>query len=94
MLYEKNLFPFFGTLNPQKWRDERYWNEEVDNIFKSHLPIFEYIYKNFGCHYLKPSDKPFMMVDEFEKFFAFTGLVNDSFVQRDIYTSFNNAMMT
>ena len=69
-IYEKNLQPYFGHLNTQKWRDERYWNEEVDNIYKAHFPIFDYIYKNYGCHYLKPGDKPFMMVDEFEKFFA------------------------
>ena len=45
MLYEKNLVPFYGHLNPQKWRDERYWNEEVDNVLKSHFPIFDKVYK-------------------------------------------------
>ena len=70
MLMEKNLMPFYGELDVQKWRYERYWNEEVDNIFKAHFPIFDFLYKTFGCHYLKPGDKPFMMVDEFENIFT------------------------
>lgn len=94
MMYERNLLPHYGHLNPQKWREERYWNEEVDNIYKAHFPIFDKIYKNFGCHYLKPGDKPFMMVDEFENIFITAGLINDNFVGRDCYISFNTAMMT
>jgi hypothetical protein len=94
MMYDRNLFPHYGHMNPQKWRDERYWNEEVDNVYKSHFPILDYLYKKFGCHYLKPGDKPFMMVDEFESIFVQAGLINDSFVGRDCYISFCTAMMT
>lgn len=35
-----------------------------------------------------------MMVDEFENIFVSSGLVNDNFVGRDCYMSFNIAMMT
>mmetsp|Transcript_1188 Transcript_1188/g.731 ORF Transcript_1188/g.731 Transcript_1188/m.731 type:complete len:248 (+) Transcript_1188:1537-2280(+) len=94
MMYEKNLLPNFGHLNPQEWREERYWNEEVDNVFKAHFPIFDKLYKEFGQHYLKPGDKPFMMMDEFENLMQSSGFVNDTFAQRDIYLSFNTAMMT
>jgi len=69
MMFNKNLVPNFGHLNYGTWRGERYWNEEVDNLFKSHFPIFDYLYKNYGCHYLKPSEKPFMMSDEFDNLF-------------------------
>lgn len=93
MMFHNNLKPFFGELNFQKWREERYFNEEVDNIYKSHLPIFETLYKTFGCHYLKPGDKPFMMVDEFESIFQTTNLINDNFVSRDVIVSFNASMM-
>ena len=47
-MLEKNLMPFYGDLNIQKFRDERYWNEEVDNLYKSHFPIFDFLYKTFG----------------------------------------------
>ena len=56
---------YFDSLDTQKWRDQRYWNEEVDNLLKSHYPLFDYIFKKYGCGYLKPGEKPFMMVDEF-----------------------------
>jgi hypothetical protein len=94
MMVEKNLNPQYGTLNYHTWRDERYWNEEVDNLYKSHFPIFDCIYKNFGCHYLKPGDKPFMMVDEFENLMQTAGLIDDKFVGRDCNISFNASMMT
>lgn len=35
-----------------------------------------------------------MMVDEFENIFVNAGLVNDTFVGRDCYLSFNIAMQT
>lgn len=35
-----------------------------------------------------------MMVDEFESIFVAAGLINDNFVGRDAYISFNSAMMT
>ena len=66
MMFEKNLFPVYGHLNLLKWREERYWNEEVDNVYKAHFPILNSLYKIFGQHYLKPGDKPFMMSDEFD----------------------------
>ena len=81
-------------LNPQVWRETRYWNEEVDNVYKAHFPILDKLYKQFGCHYLKPGDKPFMMEDEFESIFVQSGLLNDNFVARDCQLSFNIAMMT
>ena len=50
MLYENNLKPYyFEQLDTQKWRSERYWNEKVDNLLKAHYPLFNYIFKNYGC---------------------------------------------
>jgi hypothetical protein len=48
MMLDKNLLPFYGELNIQKFREDRYWNEEVDNVYKSHFPIFDALYKVFG----------------------------------------------
>lgn len=60
MMYERNLYPSFGKDHPQKFRDERYWVEEVDNIFKSHVTLFEYLYKTYGGTHMKPGDQWFM----------------------------------
>ena len=94
MMYERNLLPRFGHLDPQKWREDRYWTEAIDNLLKSHFPIFEILFKHYGCHYLKPSEKPFMMVDEFENFVYGAGIVNENFGSREASVCFNTAMMT
>ena len=35
-----------------------------------------------------------MMVDEFQRFFVQTGLISNTFVEREIFICFNSAMMT
>ena len=35
-----------------------------------------------------------MMIDEFLRFLITTGLISNTFVERDVYVCFNNAMMT
>lgn len=94
MMYEKNLYPSFGKDHPQKFRDERYWVEEVDNLYKSHIQLFEYLYKNYGGTHMKPGDQWFMTTDELEAIFADSGLINDQLVSRDIAVFYNLAMMT
>ena len=94
MMFEKNLYPFYGGMDFHKFRLERYWNEECDNVLKSHFPILSNIFKNYGCHHMKPGDKPFMMSDEFETIWTYCGLFNDSFAQRDSFLCFNYSMMT
>ena len=94
LMYEKNLYPFYSKEDPQKFRDTRYWNEEVDNIFKSHVQLFEYLYKTYGGTHMKPGDQWFMTTDELEHIFADAGLINDQLVSRDIAVFYNLAMMT
>lgn len=94
MMYEKNLFPLFGKEDSQKFRDEKYWVEEVDNLYKSHIQIFEYLYKNYGGTHMKPGDQWFMTTDELERIFADAGLINDQLVSRDIAVFYNLSMMT
>jgi NLR family CARD domain-containing protein 3 len=94
MMYERNLYPFYGKDDPQKFRDEKYWVEEVDNIFKSHILLFEYLYKNYGGTHMKPGDTWFMTTDELESIFADAGLIGDQLVSRDIAVFYNLSMMT
>ena len=94
LMFERNLIPSSNCEDLQEFRDEIYWVEEVDNIFKSHLPIFEYLYKNYGGTHMKPGDQWFMTTDELESIFADSNLINDQLVSRDIAVYFNQAMMT
>mmetsp|Transcript_4556 Transcript_4556/g.3830 ORF Transcript_4556/g.3830 Transcript_4556/m.3830 type:complete len:190 (+) Transcript_4556:590-1159(+) len=93
-MHERNLYPFFCIEDPQSFRDEKYWVEEVDNVFKSHIAIFEYLFKNYGGTHMKPGDQWFMTTDELEAIFADANLINDQLVSRDIAVYFNLAMMT
>lgn len=94
MMIDKNLVPFYGKNDAQRFRNERYWNEEVDNLFKSHAVLFETLYKNYGGTHMKPGDQWFMTTDELEHLFQDAGLVNDSLVSRDIAVFYNLSMMT
>ena len=94
MMLTNNLLPQFGHMDAQIWRDTRYWNEEIDNLYKSHFPIFDYLFKTFGGHHMKPGDKFFMEANEFEELWQVSGLINDDFGSRDAIVSFNLAMMT
>ena len=94
LMYEKNLIPFYSKDDPQKFRDNRYWNGEVDNIFKSHLQLFEYLFKTYGGTHMKPGDQWFMTSDELEHLFADAELINDQLASRDIAVLYNLSMMT
>ena len=68
MMIDKNLIKHYSGYDAQPWREERYWNEEVDNVLKAHYPIFDKLYKEYGGKYVKPGEKLYWMVDEFETF--------------------------
>jgi hypothetical protein len=79
MMAEKNLIPHYGNFSCQNWRETRYWNEEVDNIYKAHFPIFEKIFKSYSGKHMKPGDKQFMMADEFEVLIVNGNLIGDTY---------------
>jgi len=88
-MYNSCIIPKYLTLDPQKWRLERYWNEEVDNLYKSHFPIVDFLFKKYGLKYMKPGDlKPFMMADEFESLILTAGLIGDELGTRDVSIAF------
>lgn len=89
-----NLKDSYQNVDTQVWRKTRYWNEEVDNLYKSHLPIWEHLFNSFGGRNKKPGERHYIMVDEFDTMWQYSGLVNDDFGARDAFTFFNAAMMT
>ena len=52
------------------------------------------MYDTFGGHHRKPSEKMFMMADEFEQFALSVGLANDLCVNRDVVYCFNLSFLT
>lgn len=79
---------------PQKWREERYWNEEVDTVYKSYLPIAISLYRKYSGMKTKPGMKKFTCIEELQKLATDAGILNDNLVDRDIVIAYNLSMMT
>lgn len=79
-------------LDFQKWREDRYYNEDVDNILKAYKPLFEHLFQTFGGSHKKPGEKHFITIDEYDSLLTEAEIVNDMLYQRDIPVHFNQSM--
>ena len=84
----------FANYDTNKWRWGRYLNEECDNVFKAYLPIIQTVYKTNSKKNVKPGQKPFMCLEEFQEICANAHLLTDTFTAREIDICFNLAMIT
>jgi hypothetical protein len=94
MLMEQNIFPHLSHLISDKWRFDRYINEPCDLVLKSHRLLLKNIYGRYSVRKVKPGQKPFMCLSEFESIVMSSDLINESFTVREICLAFNLAMMT
>ena len=46
--FEHHYDFYLNQFKNNKWREERYYNEEVDNILKSHIPIFDALFYSYA----------------------------------------------
>lgn len=53
-LQESSDISYPYNYNQHRWREERYWNEACDNIYKAFAPLFTNIYNTFGGSHKKP----------------------------------------
>ncbi len=94
LILKDHILPFANTLNYEKWRHEKFFVEENDILVKKYRPIFNYIYKKNSKLKVKPGEKPFMCLNEFRSILERANLAGNLVLERDIYLSFNFAMMT
>ncbi len=94
MLLDENVAPFIKNYDIHKWRLERYWNEDVDTVLKSYIPIFRGVYKKYSGAKTLPGQRPFMCLEEFQKLIADAEMYSDKCGERDAILSYNYAMMT
>jgi len=93
-LIDDNLGAFLSKFDHQKWRVEKYWNEAVDTVLKSYLPILKGAYKkNIGLRTL-PGQRKFMCLEEFHRLMGDCGIFNDNLTDRDATLAFSLSMMT
>ena len=94
MLMNENVKPCISKFDHQKWRVERYWNEEVDAVIKSFMPVFRGAYKKYSGMKTLPGQRKFMCLEEFYRIVNDMGLLNDNCGERDATLFYSLAMMT
>ncbi|EGR31140.1 leucine rich repeat protein [Ichthyophthirius multifiliis] len=81
--------------NAQKWREEKYWNEECDYCLKNYKKIIDHVYKKFSKLKVKPGQIPFMSLDELQKIISLTAIAEDeNFGTNVVNFAYNQSMMT
>ena len=94
MLLNESVKPFLAKFDHQKWRLERYWNEEVDCVLKSYTPILKGAYKKYSGLKTLPGQKKFMSLEEFNNLVSAMDLVTDGLGERDATLYYSLGMMT
>jgi hypothetical protein len=54
----------------------------------------DHLFKSFGGKNKKPGERQYIMADEFDQMWQYSGLVSDDFGPRDAYINFNASMMS
>ncbi|CAD8099201.1 unnamed protein product [Paramecium primaurelia] len=85
--------PVMEQYNAQKWRDDRYFNEQCDDCLKYFKPLLNQVYNRFSSKKVKPGQKKFMCLDELHEICGIAGLFDERFVDRDADLAFNLSMM-
>ena len=93
-LINEHLEGLFERFDANRWRWSRYLTEDCDKVFKAHLPILQLIFQTNSRLQVKPGQRPFMSLPEFQLICASAGLLNETFASRDIDFCFNLSMMT
>ena len=93
-LINDHCLPYFKQFDAQKWRDDRYWNEECDDVLKYYRPVLENIYTQYSKKKVKPGQKKFMSLEELSAICKKADVYDEFFVERDSNLAFNLAMMT
>ena len=93
-LVNQHLKPNLTNPHGNKWRFERYINEEVDNVLKANLSVLKAVYSRYSVKKVKPGQKNFMSLEELSDICQQADLLTESFSTREIFLAFNLAMMS
>ncbi|KAL4468590.1 hypothetical protein ABPG74_005093 [Tetrahymena malaccensis] len=83
--------------DPQKWRDERFWNEGCECVLKNHIDTIKEIWNRWADS--RKEDKRSLKFQKSMNIYEFTDmmkhfkLLNETFTERDILIAFNLSMM-
>ena len=68
----------------QEFRETKYWNEYVDNVYKAHEKLFQEVYFKYSGSKTLPGQAKFMDPSEFEWMFNDSGIQNSKISNREI----------
>lgn len=94
MLMEESVKPYVSKFNHHQWRPDSYWNEKVDTVYKSYLPIMRGIFKKYSGLKTMPGHKKFMCLEEFTRLMTDAQAFSDNFGERDATVAFSLGMMS
>lgn len=93
-IFVDHIIPFTKDFDCHIWRGQKLWNEKCDHVYKRYLKPLKSIYTKFSGKYAMPSAPRFMSFDEFFDLITQTGVVDETFGQREIGICYNLSMMT
>lgn len=94
-LLKEYVMPYCNTFDHQKWRETRYWNEEVDRMYKFNWNFINKLFDWASAESRKrPGSKKFVSIEEFSKLCSDGGLVETFISERDPTLLYSISMMT
>jgi NLR family CARD domain-containing protein 3 len=93
-LLDTNIVPNLGHVSANKWREARYLLASVEKVLKANMIMLKQLYSQFSIRKVKPGQKNFMSLEEFNDMVVKSEVLNENFTAREIGIAFNLAMMT
>ena len=89
--FDHNYNSYINTFDNHKWRKERYYNEEVDNILKAHIPIFDALFYSYSPQKIMGrKDSFWMTLDNFSNICQ--SLMDSDFPVKEVPVIFSVSM--
>ena len=89
--FEHNYNSYINQFDNHKWRKERYYIEEVDNILKAHIPIFDALFYSYSPQQIMGrKDSFWMTLDSFSSICS--SLMDSDFPVKDVPVIFSVSM--
>ena len=89
---KNDMKPTLKIMIAQDFRDQVYWNEYVDNLYKFHGSLLEEIYRTYSGTMIRPGEENFMHISEFEKLYYDAKLQSTRFSYKDLNLCYNLSM--
>ena len=89
-----DMKPTLKVMKSQDFRDHKYWNEYVDNLYKFHGSLLDEIYRTYSGTRVRPGDDNFMHPSEFERMYYDAKLQSTRFSYKDLNYWYNFAMQS